>query len=144
MPGFLVPLIVARGLGVVGIFVWAAVATGVWHDDGAYLLFGKYLAYGEGLRYLQVAGSPPGAKFPPLYPLFLALLWRRAPEALGQGTLASFFNVLFVASSGGLFVAYLRSLNFSSRSAVAAAVLFWMHWTSWMHAAPARSSSRHP
>ena len=126
MPGFLLPLVVAGGLGVVGIFVWAAVATGVWHDDGAYLLLGKSLADGEGLRYSQVAGSPPGAKFPPFYPLFLALLWRLAPEALGQGTLASFFNVLFVASSGGLFVAYLRSLNFSSRSAVAAAVLFWL------------------
>jgi len=48
------------------------------------------------------------------------------PEALGQGTLASFFNVLFVVSSGGLFGAYLRSLNFSSQSAVTAAVLFWM------------------
>jgi hypothetical protein len=97
MPGFLVPLVVAGGLGVVGIFVWAAVATGVWHDDGAYLLPGKSLADGEGLRYSQVAGSPPGAKFPPVYPLFLALLWRLAPEAVGQGTLASFFNVLFVA-----------------------------------------------
>ena len=65
MPGFLLPLVVAGGLGVVGIFAWAAVATGVWHDDGAYLLLGKSLADGEGLRYSQVAGSPPGAKFPP-------------------------------------------------------------------------------
>ena len=87
MPGLLFPLVVAGGLGVVGIFVWAAVATGVWHDDGAYLLLGKSLADGDGLRYSQVAGSPPGAKFPPVYPLFLALLWRLAPEAVGQGTL---------------------------------------------------------
>jgi hypothetical protein len=65
MPGFLVPLAVARGLGLVGIFAWAAVATGVWHDDGAYLLLGKSLAGGEGVRYSQVAGSPPGAKSPP-------------------------------------------------------------------------------
>jgi hypothetical protein len=48
------------------------------------------------------------------------------PDAVGQGTLASFFNVLFVALSEGLFVAYLWSLNFSSRSAVTAAVLFWL------------------
>jgi hypothetical protein len=122
----LVPAIVAAGLGVVGILVWASVPPGVWHDDGAYLLLGKSLADGEGLRYSQVAGSPPGAKFPPLYPLFLALLWRVAPEAVGQGSLGAFFNVLFVASSGGLFVAYMRSLNFRWRSAVAAGVLFWL------------------
>jgi hypothetical protein len=97
----LVPLIVTAVLGLVGILVWAAVPPGVWHDDGAYLLLGKSLAEGEGLRYSEVPGSLPGAKFPPLYPLFLALLWRVAPEAVGQGSLGSFFNVLFVA--------YLRS-----------------------------------
>ena len=126
IPGLLVPLIVAGGLGVVGLLFWAAVPPGVWHDDGAYLLLGKSLADGEGLRYSQVPGSPPGAKFPPLYPLFLALLWRVAPEAVGQGSLASFFNVAFVASSGGLFVGYLRSLNFSWLSSVATAVLLWL------------------
>ena len=126
IPGLLIPLIVAVGLGVVGLLVWAAVPPGVWHDDGAYLLLGKSLADGDGLRYSQVPGSPPGAKFPPLYPLFLALLWRVAPEAVGQGSLASFFNVAFVASSGGLFVGYLRSLNFSWLSSVATAVLLWL------------------
>ena len=125
-PGLVIPLIVAVGLAVVGLFVWAAVPPGVWHDDGAYLLLGKSLADGEGLRYSQVAGSPPGAKFPPLYPVFLALLWRVAPEAVGQGPLASLFNLLFVAASGGLFIAYLRSLNFSWRSSVATVVLFWL------------------
>ena len=124
--GLFVPLIVAVGLGAVGLLVWAAVPPGVWHDDGAYLLLGKSLADGEGLRYSQIPGSPPGAKFPPLYPLFLALLWRVAPEAVGQGSLAPLFNMLFVASSGGLFVAYLRSLKFSWRSSVATAVLFWL------------------
>ena len=126
VPGFVVPPAVAVGLAVIGLLVWAAVPPGVWHDDGAYLLLGKSLADGEGLRYSQVAGSPPGAKFPPLYPLFLALLWRVTPETVGQGSLASFFNLFFVATSGGLFVAYLRSLNFSWRSSVAAAVLFWL------------------
>ncbi len=125
-PAVLVPLTVAVGLGVVGLLVWAAIPPGVWHDDGAYLLLGKSLAAGEGLRYSGVAGSPPGAKFPPLYPVFLALLWRVAPEAVGQGSLASLFNLLFVAVSGGLFVAYLRSLTFSWRSSVAAGVLLWL------------------
>ena len=97
-------MVVAAGLAAVGLLVWAAVSPGVWHDDGAYLLLGKSLAEGEGLRYSQVPGSLPGAKFPPLYPLFLALLWRVAPEAVGQGQLAAQFNVLFLAASGGMFV----------------------------------------
>jgi len=80
---WLVPVIVAAGFAAVGLLVWAAVSPGVWNDDGAYLLLGKSLAEGEGLRYSQVPGSLPGAKFPPLYPLFLALLWRVAPEAVG-------------------------------------------------------------
>ena len=122
----LIPLVVAAGLAVVGILAWASVPPGVWHDDGAYLLLGKSLADGEGLRYSQVAGDPPGAKFPPLYPVFLALLWRVAPEAVGQGSLGAVFNVVFLASGGGLFVAYMRSLDFPWRSAVAAGVLFWL------------------
>jgi hypothetical protein len=117
---------VAAGLGVVGFLVWAAVSSGVWHDDGAYLLLGKSLADGEGLRYSQVPGSLPGAKFPPLYPLFLALLWKITPGAVGQGSLAATFNVVFVAASGGMFVAYLRTLNFSWRSSIVTAVLFWL------------------
>lgn len=130
-PGLWVPLSVAVGLGLIGFLVWASVSPGVWHDDGAYLLLGKSLADGEGLRYSQVPGSPPGAKFPPLYPLFLALLWRVAPEGVGQGPLASLFNVLFVALSGGLFVAYLRSLSFSWPSSVATAVLLWLFPDLW-------------
>ncbi len=127
VPGVLIPLVVAVGLGVVGLLVWTAIPPGVWHDDGAYLLLGKSIADGEGLRYSQVPGSLPGAKFPPLYPLFLALLWGVAPaEAVGQGQLASLFNLLFVAASGGLFVAYLRSLDFSWRSSVVTGVLFWL------------------
>ena len=126
IPGVLIPLIVALGLAMVGFLVWSAVPPGVWHDDGAYLLLSKSLADGEGLRYSQVAGFPPGAKFPPLSPAFLAVLWRVAPEATGQGTLAAIFNLLFVASSGGLFVAYLRSLNFSWRISVVTAALFWL------------------
>ena len=50
MPGLLVPVIVTVGLAMVGLLVWAAVPPGIWHDDGAYLLLGKSLADGEGLR----------------------------------------------------------------------------------------------
>ena len=104
VPGFSVATLTAVALGVVGVVAWEAVPPGVWHDDGAYLLLGKSLAEGEGLRYSQVAGSPPGAKFPPVYPLVLAVLCRLAPTAVAQGSLAAFVNLLFVVVGGGLFV----------------------------------------
>ncbi len=126
VPGFSVATLTAVALGVVGVVAWEAVPPGVWHDDGAYLLLGKSLAEGEGLRYSQVAGSPPGAKFPPVYPLVLAVLWRLAPTAVAEGSLAAFVNLLFVVVGGGLFVSYLRSLDFSWRSSVATTALLWL------------------
>ena len=124
--GFSVAALTAVALGVVGIVAWAAIPPGVWHDDGAYLLLGQSLAEGDGLHYSHVAGSPPGAKFPPLYPLVLAVLWMVAPTAVGQGSLAAFVNVLFVIVGGGVFVAYLRSLDFSWRSSVATTAFLWL------------------
>ena len=99
---------------------------GVWHDDGAYLLLGESLAEGDGLHYSRVSGSPPGAKFPPLYPVVLAGLWKLSPMAVGQGSLASLLNVMFIAVAGGVFVAYLCSLGFRTRSAVVTTILLFL------------------
>ena len=125
-PGLLASVGTALALGLLGILVWEAVPPGVWHDDGAYLLLGESLANGEGLNYARVSGSPPGAKFPPLYPLVLAGLWKMAPSAVGQGSLASLLNVVFIAVAGGVFVAYLRSLGFRTSGAVAATFLLFV------------------
>ena len=116
----------AGALAVVGVVAWEAVPPGIWHDDGAYVLLGQSLAEGEGLRYSQVAGSPPGAKFPPLYPLVLAGLLKVAPSMVTQGSLAAFMNLVFVVVGGGVFVSYLRSLDFSWRSSVATATFLWL------------------
>jgi len=113
-------------LAVVGVVAWEAVLPGIWHDDGAYVLLDQSLAEGEGLRYSQVAGSPPGAKLPPLYPLVLAGLLKIAPSMVTQGSLAAFMNLVFVVVGGGVFVSYLRSLDFSWRSSVATATFLWL------------------
>ena len=124
--GFSVAALTAGALAVVGVVAWQAVPPGIWHDDGAYLLLGRSLANGEGLRYSLVAGSPPGAKFPPLYPLLLAALWKVSPAMVARGSLAAFMNLLFVIVGGGVFVSYLRSLDFTWRSSVASAALLWL------------------
>jgi len=92
-----VAALTAAVLALVGVLAWEPVSPGIWQDDGAYLLLGQSLADGEGLRYGRVAGSPSGAKFPPLYPLLLALLWKVAPSMVAQGSLAAVLNVLFVS-----------------------------------------------
>ena len=61
--GFWVSVFTALGLGLLGFLIWEAVPAGVWHDDGAYLLLGRSLADGEGLRYAQVA-APRWARPP--------------------------------------------------------------------------------
>jgi hypothetical protein len=86
----------------VGLLFWEPVAPGVWHDDGAYLLLGKSIADGEGLRYSGVSQSPPGAKFPPAYPLLLSVSWKVWPDATGVGPAASLLNMLLLAIAAGL------------------------------------------
>lgn len=53
---------------------------GVFYDDGIYLILGKSLATGEGLRYLNLPGHPAATHYPPGYPVLLALLWKVAPH----------------------------------------------------------------
>jgi hypothetical protein len=75
---------------------------GVWHDDGVYLLIGKALGQGEGLRYVGVAGDLPAVKFPPLYSAVLALLWWTF-GSVGPVTLAAeLLNLALLAAAGAL------------------------------------------
>lgn len=75
---------------------------GVWHDDGVYMLIARALANGSGLVYEGVVGTPPAAKFPPLYPVSLAVLWT-VFGSIGAVTLAAtFLNLGFLAASAAL------------------------------------------
>ena len=49
--------------------------TGVYHDDGIYVSTAKALAEGKGYRLINLPDSPTQTKYPPLYPIFLALIW---------------------------------------------------------------------
>lgn len=93
------------GVAILGICVaaWRPVPAGVWHDDGVYMLVGKALAGGHGFTYDGVAGSPPAAKFPPGYPVFLSVLWKLLGD-IGLVTFAAtILNLVFLAAAGGLF-----------------------------------------
>ncbi|MEW5916587.1 MAG: hypothetical protein AB1762_09285, partial [Gemmatimonadota bacterium] len=53
---------------------------GVFQDDGAYVVLAKALAQGDGYRYISLPNAPGATHFPPLYPLFLAGLWKIGPD----------------------------------------------------------------
>jgi len=103
---------------------WQPIPAGIWHDDGVYMLVGKALASGHGLVYDGVAGTPPAAKFPPLYPGVLAVLWA-VFGSIGAVTMAAtFLNIGFLAVGGALFAkAIHESTELSLRMSAAAAAL---------------------
>ena len=105
---------VPLGLGflilALGIAIWEVFPPGLWHDDGVYVLLGRSLAQGDGLRYVGVVGDPLAPKFPPLFSLLLAGVWGLAPAFPDNLPLLAGVNLVLLAVSGGLFVAYLRKV----------------------------------
>ena len=101
-PGGVAFLLLAVAALGVGVAVWRPLPPGVWHDDGVYLLLGRSLAAGEGLRYVGVPGDLPAPKFPPVYPAVVALAWLLGGDAGGAAAAAVAMNVLFLAAAVGL------------------------------------------
>ncbi len=60
---------------------------GLFHDDGIYAVTAKALAEGRGYRLLSLPTNPVQTKYPPLFPLLLAAVWRLAP-AFPQNVIA--------------------------------------------------------
>ena len=53
---------------------------GHFHDDSIYLVSAKSLAEGHGYRILSLPTEPFQTKYPPLWPLMLAAIWKIAPQ----------------------------------------------------------------
>ncbi len=119
----------------VGLSYWRPIPAGVWHDDGVYMLIGKALSRGAGLHYQGVPGSPPAVKFPPAYPLVLAVLWLTL-RTVGRVTLAAgVLNLVLVAGAGGLFAwALQRGARLSRGTAVGVAALAFVSADVWRYA----------
>jgi hypothetical protein len=48
---------------------------GLGHDDGIYVILGKALSQGNGLRLINLPTSPYQAKYPIVYPFLISLAW---------------------------------------------------------------------
>lgn len=57
---------------------------GYSHDDGLYWVCAKSLAEGRGYRIPSLPGEPHQTKYPPLYPLLLACVWKLNPAFPGN------------------------------------------------------------
>ncbi len=128
------------GLGVLllalGLSIWEPLPPGIWHDDGVYVLLGRSLADGEGLRYVGIPGSPLAPKFPPLYPLLLALVWVLFPTFPDNVPVLGGINLVAVSLAAMVFVFYVRKvLRIPPSFALALTALVWVSAHLWRVAA---------
>jgi hypothetical protein len=98
---------------------------GVFQDDGIYTVLAKSLATGQGYRYLHLPEMPNATHFPPVYPLFLAALWKLAPSFPENVTLFKFANAGFIGLSAVLAWRFARQwLQMGHWTATASVALF--------------------
>jgi hypothetical protein len=57
-----------------------APAVGLYHDDAVYLTTAKALATGQGYRVISLPDEIPQTKYPILFPLTLATIWKLSPH----------------------------------------------------------------
>lgn len=123
---------VAALILILGVALWEPFPPGIWHDDGVYVLLGRSLAQGEGLRYVGIPGAPLAPKFPPLYPLLLALVWAVDPHFPENAGLLGGLNILLFSAAGGIFLAFLRrALRVPLPLAIGVTLLTWISPNLW-------------
>ena len=88
--------LVASAVFVAAMIIPAPCMVGAYQDDGVYLVTAKALADGQGYRHLELPGEPFQTKYPILYPLFLALIWRIFPNFPDNVTVIQLVNIVTV------------------------------------------------
>jgi len=126
------PLFLGLGFALFVTLVWRPLPTGIWHDDGVYLLIAKALASGDGLTYAGVVGTPPAAKFPPLYALVLTPFWMMGEDlAAGSGWVAA-LNVAFMALAAAVVCRFMiRQAGWRPLAAALVTVAAWSSPVLW-------------
>ena len=81
---------------------------GILYDDGMYLMSAKALATGHGYRLMGIEGQPYFYKYPPLYPLCLAVLWLINPHFPTNIFCLKSFNILLSLGTLSLLAYHFR------------------------------------
>jgi hypothetical protein len=90
--------------------VRAPALVGFTEDDGVYLATGKALADGRGYRHLSLPGEPYQTKYPILFPLLVALIWRCFPAFPANLPVIQLCNAVFAGTAAWIAYRLVRRL----------------------------------
>ena len=103
-------------------FTWRGMPQlGFYHDDGLYFVSARSLAETGEYRIASLPAQPWQTKYPPLFPAWLALVWKLNPSFPANVPLATLFAWLAFPAYLAAVYAFLREHGFSQRER---AVLF--------------------
>ncbi len=88
---------------------------GFYHDDSIYWVSAKSLAECHEYRIASLPGQPYQTKYPPLYPILLAGIWKINPNFPANLPLATLFAWLLLPIYLAMVWAFFRQYGFSSR-----------------------------
>jgi hypothetical protein len=109
---------------IIGWLVMVPGVVGVFHDDGIYVATAESLASGHGYRLANLPGAPFQSKYPPLFPMLLALIWKMWPVFPDNLLAMHWFTLVMSALSVGLCYYYVTEYGYFNRPvALAAAAL---------------------
>src|SRR5229473_4340612 len=89
------------------------------HDDSIYFVAAKSLAEGRGYRILSLPGEPFQTKYPPLWPLILAGIWKIDPRFPQNLKLALVLNWLILPAFLWVAWCWFRRSGFGKRASLA-------------------------
>jgi hypothetical protein len=88
---------------------------GYLHDDGLFFVSARSLATDNGYRVPSLPENPAQTKFPPLYPLYLSIVWRLNPSFPENLVLATLFSWLLLPACLALCWRLYRSYGYTER-----------------------------
>lgn len=80
----------------------ASFLVGALNDDGVYVVLGKAIARGEGYRSIHLAAAPVQVRYPPGFPLLLAIPWALGGSLDAVRATVAVANVLATSAAAGL------------------------------------------
>jgi len=80
----------------IGVRGMAPTGAGVYYDDGVYLALAQSLADGHGYTYANLPGDVPGIKYPPVYPVVLAVASKILPAYPANLSYLKALNALLI------------------------------------------------
>ncbi len=99
------------GFVVLACYLMRPDVVGFLYDDGMYLMVAKALAEGHGYRLMGIVDQPYFYKYPPLFPLMLALGWLINPHFPHNIVWLKSINILLATGTLALWGYYFRTIR---------------------------------